>query len=208
MAGELTKWMGGELVKAPSSALQRSRAAREAAEAVLRPQEQTVRATWDCSNCGRPEMAGSKFCKSCGAPVVRALPRSVAAPPYPGLLVDLPRKCAVHGKPYAARYVRGKDGVFSLGSMIDVTGPLYVRQYAGNHNTVIVPGSNLEDETCPLCGASGRGSVLCNACKSEVCYGRTAGNYFRCHPSCPGEGVLGPLPRVHYGVTPVDMRLR
>jgi hypothetical protein len=185
MAGEMVKWMGGKLLKPSSSALQRCRAAIDAAESVLRPQE--------------PAMMRAR-------PAAQAV--TAPARPYPGLLVDLPRKCGVHGKPYAARYVFGKDGRFSLGSMIDVTGPLYLRQYAGNQNAVAVPGADLEDETCPLCGASGFGSVLCKVCKSEVCYGRTAGRYFRCHPSCGGEGVLGPVPRVHSGVTPVDMRVR
>ena len=187
MAGELVKWMGGKLVKrSSSSALQRCRASIEAAEAVLRPQEQT--------------------------PAFRARPaaQSITTParPYPGLPVDLPRKCAVHGKPYAARYVFGDDGRFSLGSMIDVTGALYMRQYAGNQNMVIVPDADLEDETCPLCGASGFGAVLCGACKAEVCYGRTAAGYFRCHPSCTGHGVIRPVARVARGVVPVDMRLR
>jgi hypothetical protein len=184
MAGALVKWADGKLVK-PSSALQRCREAREAALSMLeRPQEQTIRA--------------------------RLVAQSVAVPSrlYPGLLVDLPRICAVHGGPYAARYVFGNDGRFRLGSMIAVTEALYMRQYAGNQNAVTVPGADLEDETCPLCGASGFGSVLCKVCKSEVCYGRTSGRYFRCHLSCPGEGVMKPRPRFQQGVEPVDMRVR
>jgi hypothetical protein len=185
MAGELVKWMGGKLVK-PSSALQRCREAIEAAESVLWPQEQTMM-------------------RARGAAQLVTTPSR----PYPGLLVDVPRKCATHGGPYAARYVFGKDGRFSLGSMIDVTVPLYLRQYAGNRNVVMVPDADLEDETCPLCGASGLGSVLCHVCKTEVCYGRTSGRYFRCYqPNCTGEGVLRPRARVQQGVEPVKMRVR
>lgn len=183
MAGALVKWMGGKLVK-PSSALQRCREAIEAAESVLRPQEHAIPA--------------------------RPAAQSVTTParPYPGLLVDLPRKCSTHGGPYAARYVFGKDGRFSLGSMIAVNEALYMRQYAGNRNAVTVPGADIGEETCPLCGASGRGAVLCNICGVEVCYGRTSGVYFRCLPSCGAEGVMQRKARVHTGVTPVDMRWR
>lgn len=184
MAGELVKWLGGKLVKPSSSSVQRCREAREAALSVLRPHEQVIQS--------------------------RPAAQSVTTParPYPGLVVDLPRMCALDGKPYAARYIFGNDGRFRLGSMIAVTEALYLRHYAGNQNAVTVPGADIGEEACPLCGASGRGAVLCNLCGSEVCYGRTSGVYFRCLPSCGAEGVMQKKARIHTGVTPVDMRWR
>ena len=190
MAGELVKWSGGKLVK--PSPVEKCRQAREAAVALLGAEQQEIRAraAWQ-------DMA-------------------VSSRPYAGLPVDLPRMCAVHGADfghgnshgglYTARYVLGADGRFRLGSMIAVTEALYMRQYAGNGQRFAVPSDDLGQETCPLCGASGHGSVLCHVCKAEVCYGRTSGRYFRCHPGCGGEGVMQPRARVHVGVTPVEMR--
>ena len=189
MAGELVKWNGGQLVK--PSPVEKCRQAREAAIALLRPHEQTIRA----------RAAGQDM--------------AVSSRPSPGFPVDVPRICAVHFRHgnrhsglYAARYVFGKDGRFRLGSMIALTEGLYMRQYAGNGERFTVPSDDLGEETCPLCGASGRGSVLCHVCGLEVCYGRTSGNYFRCFPGCGGEGVMKPRARVQHGVTPVDMRWR
>jgi hypothetical protein len=126
----------------------------------------------------------------------------------PGQIVDLPRVCAVHDRPYAARYIRGDDGRFHLGSMIAITEAIYMRQYAGNGNAGAVSSDAIGEETCPLCGAFGHGSVLCSDCKKEVCYGRTSGRYFRCRESCRGKGVMKPEKRVQHGVTPVDMGWR
>jgi hypothetical protein len=181
MAGELVKWLGNRLVRpSPSSAVQRCREAREAALSVLRPEPLT-----------RPP-----------ASVRPAAPLRL----YPGLPVDLPRMCALDGKPYAARYIFGNDGRFRLGSMIAPTEAIYLRRYAGNQNAVIVPTADLGEEICPLCGAfrAGHSAVLCGACKNEVCYGRTSGGYFRCF--CGGEGVIKPVARIHTGVMPVRVR--
>ncbi len=158
MADALAKWMGGKLVK-PSSALERCREAREAAVSVLQ---------------------GSQAMR------LRPTAQFVAVPArlYPGLLVDLPRKCAVHGGPYAARYVFGDDGRFQLGSMIAATETLYLRPYTGNPNTVPVPGADLGEETCPLCGSFrvGRSAMLCHVCKSEVLLRAHGGGLFPVSP--------------------------
>ena len=142
-----------------------------------------------------------------GGPVqpVMVPERSVLAASGPGQIVDLPRICAVHDKAYAARYVRQHDGRFRLGCMIGVTEALYLRQYAGNGNAASVPNDDIAEETCPMCGACGHGSVLCGGCKAEVCFGRTAGRYFRCRPSCRGEGVMQRDRRNGHGVMPVSL---
>jgi len=192
MANELVKWNGGNLIKSPSP-VEKSRQAREAAVALLGAQQQRI------------EVRGEQG------------QVAVSLRPYPGLPVDVPRICAVHGALghgnshsglYAARYVFGKDGRFRLGSMIALTETLYMRQYAGNGQRLTVPSDDLGEETCPLCGACGHGSVLCHVCGLEVCYGRSSGTYFRCYPRCGGEGVMKRKARVQVGVTPVDMGWR
>lgn len=177
MAGELVKWNGGKLVRV-SPPVADNRRVVEAALALLRPRGAQT----------RPPM---------GRAVAVA---SVSA----GDPVDLPRICAVHDKPYAARYVMGADGRFRRGPMIEVTEPLYLRQYAGNAIRRRVPTSDIADETCPWCGASGFGAVLCTGCNFEICYGRTAGRFFRCRTSCGHAGNMAQLPRTHEGVTPCE----
>jgi hypothetical protein len=168
---------------------------------------------WQGGNLAKPKASTAlERCRKARAAALAALERpavpALPARPSPGLVVDLPRKCALHGGPYAARYVYGDDRRFRLGSMIAVTEGLYLRQYAGNGSGFTVPNNDLGQETCPLCGAFGLGAVLCGSCGLEVCYGRTAGQYFRCHPSCGGQGVMQAKARVQHGVSPIDMRWR
>src|ERR1700679_3592275 len=54
-----------------------------------------------------------------------------------GGVVDLPRVCAVHDKPYVARYVMGADGRFRHGQTIKVTRALWRVQYEGNQNRCV-----------------------------------------------------------------------
>lgn len=128
---------------------------------------------------------------------------SPAPTPRGGEVVDLPRVCAVHDRPYAARYIAGTDGRFRYAQTIRVTEALYLGQYAdGINQTRLVNGGDLGDETCPWCGASGFGSVRCGTCGKEICYGKTTGRYFRCRDSCGGQGTMVSEFRTHEGVTP------
>lgn len=109
----------------------------------------------------------------------------------PGEVLDLPRVCAIHDKPWSARYIRGRNGHFHYAQTVRVTEALYLSQYAecGNARQDL-PVNDLGDETCPWCGASGFGAVRCGGCKRDVCYGRTVSGYFRCRPSCGHEGKI------------------
>jgi hypothetical protein len=126
----------------------------------------------------------------------------------PGDVVDLARVCAVHDKPYAARYVMGADGRYRRGPMIEVTEALFLRQYAANGvRRVVRPQQILfAEETCIWCGACGVGSVLCGGCWHEVCYGRMAGRFFRCRSSCGWQGNMIWRARNAEGVTPGETR--
>jgi hypothetical protein len=119
-----------------------------------------------------------------------------------GAIIDLPRICAVHDKPYASRYIRDRNGRFRYAQAIRITERL-CDQYEANVNDVrALPQGDCQDETCPWCGAYGFGSILCGLCRTEVCYGRTNGRHFRCRPSCGEEGTLTPKPKTMRGLTP------
>ncbi len=122
--------------------------------------------------------------------------------PRGGEVVDLARICAVHDKPYAARYVAGTDGRFHYAQTIRVTEALYLEQYADSVEVRLLQGSELAEEFCPWCGGHGRGSVRCGSCLKEICYGKSVGRYFRCRDSCGGHGTMVPEARTHQGVTP------
>lgn len=135
-------------------------------------------------------------------------PLEVKAPPQPApiettplTVVDLPRICALHNRFYVARYIREGNGKWKHAQTIRVTEILYHLQYQGNGSGACVEGS-LSDETCPWCGASGFGAVLCSKCHSEICYGLTTLGYFRCRRGCPGKGWIKRLPRIERGAVP------
>jgi hypothetical protein len=116
-------------------------------------------------------------------------------------VVDLLRVCAVHDRPWAARYVAGDGGIFHYADSVAITETLFRRQYAGGKR-VIVPSSCIGEETCAWCGVSRTGAVYCPACKSLVCYGRTVVKEFRCRPSCGNAGRLEPTHITYEGIVP------
>lgn len=188
MGTELTKWNGGKPVKA-SAAVENNRRVTETALALLRSAVPERR---------RGEDEDHEI-----GPYGRSHNVLTASPaPASCEVVDLPRVCAVHDMPYAARYVRSKHGSFRHAQTIKVTESLYLGQYADNRNTSVVPCEDLAEETCPWCGACGRGAVLCGVCRKEVCYGRTTGNFFRCRESCKGSGNMVPQARRNEGLVP------
>ena len=118
-------------------------------------------------------------------------------------VIDLPRFCAVHDRPYMSRYVLENDGHHEYVGPIRVTQALYQRQYASSMDDPhSVDNEDIGEETCAWCGISGRGSVACGKCKREICYGKTTGDYFRCRKSCSAEGRLVPGARTNRGVVP------
>jgi hypothetical protein len=119
-----------------------------------------------------------------------------------GVVVDLARICAVHGKPYASRYIAGPDGRFQYSQGIRVTESLYLEQYADCLSVARLNSSDLAEECCPWCGGHGFGAVRCGSCRKEICYGKVTGRYFRCRDSCGGGGTMKPQDRMHEGVTP------
>jgi hypothetical protein len=125
-----------------------------------------------------------------------------ALAPKGGDIVDLPRVCAVHDKPYAARYIAGADGRFHYSQTIRITESLYLEQYVDCSCQQHVQGNELAEEFCPWCGGHGYVAVLCSRCRAEICYGKTVGRYFRCRESCGNEGTMRSEPRMHTGVTP------
>jgi hypothetical protein len=125
--------------------------------------------------------------------------REVLAPLPPlGEVVDLLRVCAVHDRPYLARYIKGADGLYYLSQTIQITKRSHRDQYQRTPAGILVSSRDIVgEESCAWCRARGEEvggsrSVLCGSCKAEICYGRTtADGYFRCRPSCGSEGPLG-----------------
>jgi hypothetical protein len=131
--------------------------------------------------------------------------RIVVPPPSPasGAIIDLPRICAVHDKPYTARYIADRKGKFHYGQSIRVDEKRICQQYEANlGNVLTLPAHDADYETCPWCGAYGFGSIRCDSCRTEVCYGRTHGNDFHCRPSCGSGGRLSSDNRSMRGLTP------
>ncbi len=156
---------------------------------------------WKPANAGRKIDEALARIRRSEIVIRRAEPSAVSvrkAEPFgegkPGEVVDLPRVCAIHDKPWAARYIRGRNGHFHHAQTLRVTEALYLSQY-GESDRWEIPVSDVGDETCPWCGASGFGAVRCGGCKHDVCYGRTVSGYFRCRASCGGEGKIV---RSHY----------
>jgi hypothetical protein len=116
-----------------------------------------------------------------------------------GDVIDLPRICAVHDKPYAARYVRGNDGVFRHAQTIRVTETLG-EQYTGNG--IGLSSKYWQEESCPWCGAHGSGSIQCGRCRYEICHGKTQGKFFRCRNSCGSSGNIVSEDRTQEGFKP------
>src|SRR5580698_5743895 len=62
-----------------------------------------------------------------------------------GAIVDLPRICAVHDKPYASRYIRDAKGRFRYAQAIRITDRL-CDQYAANLSDVrVMPREDCQD---------------------------------------------------------------
>lgn len=131
------------------------------------------------------------------------------APGAPGEVIWLPRVCALHDEGWIASYIRGANGLFTPVETIRMTGSLW-RQHQGSAATRIVDVGDRSQEECPWCGATYRGwagPVSCSRCRAKVCLGRTtADDYFRCRPSCGGEGKLRPTEAQEIGFTPALFR--
>lgn len=120
-------------------------------------------------------------------------------------VIWLPRVCALTEEGWIASYIREAHAGFTLVETIRMTASLW-RQYEGNAAARIVDVGDRSRETCPRCGATYRGwsgPVSCTRCRAKVCFGRTtADDYFRCRPSCGGEGKLKPTDAQEIGFSP------
>lgn len=116
-------------------------------------------------------------------------------------VIDLPRVCAVHvGKGFMSRYVRQANGRFAYAGGIKFTPSVQEQYRAYADNTMRLPNHDLDDETCPWCGAEGFGSIWCGNCSREVCYGKTAKGIFVC--ACGARGNLVTDNRAFQGIRP------
>jgi hypothetical protein len=127
-----------------------------------------------------------------------------------GEVVDLLRVCAVHDRPYIARYIKAPDGRYHYSQTIQVTNRSHREQYKATSTGILVASTDLVgEESCAWCRArgdevGGSKSVLCHGCHVEICFGRTtADGYFHCRPNCGSHGQLGrPIHRPQQGFRP------
>jgi hypothetical protein len=118
-------------------------------------------------------------------------------------LIDLPRICTVHDRPYIARYIRNESGRFRLAQTFRVTESICEQYAAIASDRRTMSGKDCQEESCPWCGAHGFGSIYCYTCRAEVCYGRTdARRYFRCRLSCGNQCQLTASDRTMEGLEP------
>jgi hypothetical protein len=175
MAGELTKWTGGGLVKRSSSALQRSRAAREAAEAALRPQEPVIDRQMEKALAERERWNRElRQCLGLNDAPLRTMHE----------IYDLPRICAVRRLPYMSRYVL-RGGRYEYAQDIRHKQGMNAVEYEGGY-AVTFP---LAEEVCAWCRAWGYAAIYCPKCKAWFCYGKVTGGQARC--ACGTEGRIG-----------------
>jgi hypothetical protein len=128
----------------------------------------------------------------------------------PGEVVDLLRFCALHDRPYVARYIQGGEGSYRFSQAIQVTRRSHRDQYERNAQSLLVNSRDLTgDEVCAWCRARGEElgfskSIWCGNCHCQICFGRTtADGYFHCRTSCGSEGQLGrPTDRPQQGFRP------
>ena len=130
-------------------------------------------------------------------------------PIVPGTPVDLLRICAVHDRPWIARYISHPRGSY-LAQTFPLTRSVYRHQYADNQNTGTVPSYCLEPESCPCCGACTPdgfiASVLCNLCGMYACYGLTVDTMFHCRRSCGLRNYIKPATLDETGIIPSWLR--
>jgi hypothetical protein len=104
-------------------------------------------------------------------------------------VIDVPRYCAAHGQPYIARYVR-VSGHFCYAQSIRYKASLEDQYTSTMTRAALLPSEAFGEETCPWCGATGFGAILCNGCNRFMCWGTTANRYFRCSSLCGRKGYL------------------
>ena len=89
---------------------------------------------------------------------VKTNSRLIPANNLPGEVIDLLRICAVHDKPYVARYILGADGVYRFSQTIQITKRSHRDQYEGNAQSHLVDSRNFAgDEACALVPCASRG---------------------------------------------------
>jgi hypothetical protein len=120
-----------------------------------------------------------------------ALPAAEVPALVLGEVIDVPRICAVHDKPFVARYIADGCGGFHYSQSIRLKESLRDQYATHEEHSVVISSDACEEEDCAWCGAKGDGAVHCGRCHANICYGRTdAKDYFRCRPSCGSQGPL------------------
>jgi hypothetical protein len=133
-----------------------------------------------------------------GGQAVRATAQT--SPP----VVAMPRVCALVDKVYAAYYVLDSNGRYRYTRSGQMNKAVFRELYSGvGVRSYELRAADIDEESCPWCGTSGRGGIHCPKCRGFTCWGTTVDNRFwRCRPSCGHSGELGSRTVEHIGVVP------
>jgi hypothetical protein len=117
-------------------------------------------------------------------------------------LVAMPRVCALVDKAYASYYVLGEGGRYRYTRSGQVNKAVFRELFSGvGVSSYKLRSVDIDEETCPWCGTSGRGGIYCQVCKSFVCWGSVIDNHlFRCR--CGDSGELSKTTIDNIGVVP------
>ena len=113
------------------------------------------------------------------------------------VVCELSCVCAVTDRPYILQYEQGANGKLRLQK--STKGDATTEQRRGGDSvfrTASWPVESFETPafSCPWCGSNG--VILCGACETLVCKGRTVGKVFHCRGKCGAYGIPEALPSI------------
>jgi hypothetical protein len=119
-------------------------------------------------------------------------------------MVAMPRVCALVDRLYASYYVLDSNSSYRYSRSGQVNKAVFRELYSGvGVRSYKLRAADIDEESCPWCGTSGRGGIHCPMCSGFTCWGTTVDNRFwRCRPSCGYSGELGSRTVEHIGVVP------
>ena len=119
-------------------------------------------------------------------------------------VVAMPRVCALVDKVYASYYVLGSNGGYRYSRSGQISKAVFRELYSGvGVRSYKLRAADIDEESFPWCGTSGRGGIHCPRCGGFTCWGTTIDNRFwRCRPSCGYSGELGSRTVEHTGIVP------
>lgn len=118
--------------------------------------------------------------------------------------VAMPRVCALVDKYYASYYMLGSNGRYRYSRSGQIDKAVFRQLYSGvGVGEYRMRAADIDEETCPWCGTSGRSGVYCSQCHTFTCWGSTVDNRFwSCRASCGNSSELVNVVVEHIALIP------